>query len=178
MGFQKQYIRGVLKMGSFAIANIIATCTYKLFAKKTKTVLIPPQAILGSVHIFSSTYVDSGSRALQEKVLATALVRATKYGLQLMEDSDRGLVFMANAGTSARSCNQMMMFFTELKYDFAKYGMQLRFGMTRGHELQSAGRLSAEGSEGEVVLGRDLMQSMPAVRLKSRVIGQMRFAAA
>lgn len=178
MGFQKQYVNGVIQMGSYAIANIIAACTYKFFSKKTKTVLVPPQAILGSVHVFSQTYVDSESRVLQEKVLATALVRATKYGLQLMEDSDRGLVFMANAGNSARSCSQMMMFFTELKHDFAKYGMQLRFGMTRGHELQSAERLSAEGQEGEVVMGRDLMQSMPAIKLKSRVIGQMRFAGA
>ncbi len=165
-------------MGSIAIANIIAACTYKIFARKSKTVMVPATAILGSVHVSNLSYVDSQSLAIQEKVLATALVRATKYGLTLMEDSDRGLIFMANGGTSARSCSQMMMFFTELKYDFAKHGMQLRFGMTRGHELQTAERISAGGGEGEVVLNRDLMQAMPAVKMKSRVIGQMRFAAA
>ncbi len=146
--------------------------------KKKKTVFVPQDAILGSVHSVYSSYVDSESRAIHERLLATALVRATKYGLRLMEDSDRGLVFMAHADTPARSCRQMMMFFKELKSDFARHGLELRFGMTRGHELKTAELMGANGDAGEVLLNRHLLRSMPALCMKSRVIGQMRFAAA
>lgn len=143
---------------------------------RKKQAVVRSSAVLGIVSLANDTFVDAKSLRIQEKILATALVRATKYGLTLLENSEHGIVFMADAGTSARGCSQLMMFFTELKNDFEKQGLQLRFGLTRGHELATAARMSSHGAPGEVVINRGLLNEAPAVKMKSRVIGQMRFA--
>ena len=163
-----------------AINEITLTMVFSAVAivlgLRQKPAVVPREAVLGIVSLANDTLVDAKSLRIQERILATALVRAAKYNLTMMEQSEHGIVFMADAGTSAIGCRQLMMFFTELKNDFEKQGLQLRFGLTRGHELATASRLGSHGAPGEVVINRGLLNEAPAVKMKSRVIGQMRFA--
>jgi hypothetical protein len=164
----------MLAVSEFAVTSMFAAVTV-LFGRK-KAASVPADAVLGVVSLVNTTYVDSKSLEIQERVLATALVRATKYNLRMMQNGPEGVVFMAMGGSAAKSCNQLMMFFTELKNDFDNKGLKLRFGMTRGHELETAGRLCAHGAAGEISMNRNILNEAPAVKIKSRVIGQMRFA--
>lgn len=141
-----------------------------------KQTVVRAESVLGIVTLANHGFVDAQSMQKQECVLATALVRAAKFKLVLIEQSATGIVFLADVGTPALSCRQLMMFFTELQNDLEKQGLQLRFGMTRGHELASASRMGSFGAPGEVVINRSLLNEAPVVKMKSRVIGQMRFA--